>query len=808
MLLIKISCFYVFEVSCVSSPLRHDIVFPYRVCGMPQSTDTVRFGHDIQCPDIKYDNNATEGILVILKPNIEPYIFDVRIYSKEITIRYTYGGSLYTHDLGETVKKIAIKPEERSMIDAEGRCFSAATYHDTAGAKINAFNNDDTTNPKMLLRTSYFNSDRLRRYVTVTTLPPCHPGMWLRKTCTTVNCIVTDTKAKSKHPFKFFATATGEVIDVSPFYYGPESKEAYNEELQNFRIDYNYTRLAKPSNINSPSETIPKMAFLQRKEYSIAWEVKNKSQSGCRYVFWKSSTQAVKIEHNSSLHYTARDLTTTFISHYDKISLNNTMYSCAITEAKRIIAQQYEHLQTGYEKNDADFEVYKAQGGMLLAFQPIINKQLDVLRQNVSQLDEIRNNASHSRSKRELHEYGGMGIQSELLDIQYAQLQYTYNLLRDYINQMLNNIADAWCKDQKRTADMWNIISKINPSAVLSSIYDMPVSARYIGDILSVSSCVHVDQQSVKILQTLKVTAENTNETILGERCFSRPIVTFKFENDTKETVRRGQLAENNEILLGNHRYEDCKENAIHYFIAGESIHLFKDYNFHSTIPLSTVEKVDTFISLNVSLLETFDFQLLRLYTEKEQSAARIFDLETLLRDFNDYKNRLYVVEKNLEAQPYGPPAGLTDFLDGLGAVGRGLSTVISGAAGAASTIFGAITSFFTNPFGGLTTIIIAFLLCVIIVAVFRKTKNAQKNPIDFYFPYVNDVRRPPSASDLINEGGAKKPKAVPISDEQALEILRAIKRLSDSEQQKKNIAQAAPSLLDRMKNKNYKALK
>nr|AVP26909.1 glycoprotein B [Elephant endotheliotropic herpesvirus 1B] len=785
-------------------------IWPYRICsGMSQATDIVRFGRNIQCPEYSPKDEGTEGILLIYKQNIVPYIFPVRIYYKELTIRYRYADVFSYYDMGDVTKKIPIMETEKTLIDMDGKCYSAARYVE-GGAYMDAYDGDEHnhTVPFML---GYQNPDGgVTRYVTVDTHRPCLPGTWLRKTCTTVNCIVTDTYAKSRYPYDFFAISTGEIVDGSPFYTGDNDKK-FSETYTKFKVYNEYERLEELTVSSTKKRTFDKIAFLEKRDYSISWEVKEEDQAPCQYVLWKASTQALMTKTvNNTYHFTSRELTATFGAN-DKEELKLAeKYPCVYEDAKETFEKMFSQnlKDTHVLNNDAKNNYsYVSHGGLILIFKPVKNKEIVQLMNITHLLNNTHANMTKHRRKRETSSSASSkGIYDLYGDLNVAQVQFAFNTLKSYINQALMSIADAWCRDQKRTNEIWGIISKINPSAALSAIFDKPVSARYLGDVISVSKCINVNQDSVRIYQTLKVpkTGEEWGDRM---QCYSRPLVTFRLDNETASTIRTGQLGVDNEILLGNYRTELCQENSIRYFVAGAQIHVFQDYDFYHTIKLSDVDIVDTFVHLNISFLQNIDFQMLRLYTQEEQYASRLLDLETLLRDFNTYRQRIYKLEQAIVTKPYVPPAGMQQALQGLSGVG----SVITGTLGAMQSLVSGVASFLQNPFGGTLSIILIGCIIVGVIIIYNRMNQSRGSPIDYYFPYVNQtlpqrqlqqhVGDPPSYDESIGSSHT-------YSKEDALLMLKAMKELDKSEKKAQiEATKSQPSIIDRIRRRGYTTL-
>nr|AIS72877.1 gB/pp65/pp150 fusion protein [synthetic construct] len=106
----------------------------------------------------------------------------------------------------------------------------------------------------------------------------------------------------------------------------------------------------------------------------------------------------------------------------------------------------------------------------------------------------------------------------------------------------------------------------------------------FMGDVLGLASCVTINQTSVKVLRDMNVKES-------PGRCYSRPVVIFNFANSSY--VQYGQLGEDNEILLGNHRTEECQLPSLKIFIAGNSAYEYVDYLFKRMIDLSSISTVD-----------------------------------------------------------------------------------------------------------------------------------------------------------------------------------------------------------------------
>lgn len=304
---------------------------------------------------------------------------------------------------------------------------------------------------------------------------------------------------------------------------------------------------------------------------------------------------------------------------------------------------------------------------------------------------------------------------------------------------------------------MWFELSKINPTSVMSAIYGRPVSAKLLGDVVSVSECVAVDQTSVSIHRSLKTKDEDT--------CYSRPPVTFKFVNGT--TVFLGQLGTRNEILLSTNIVEQCQESSLIYIQAGSSLFVYKDYVYSESIPMSNISTLDTFIALNTSFMENIDFQVVDLYSRQERSMANVFDIETMLRQYNYYTQRIHGLRKdlnnNIENNRDRVVEAFSGIMEDLGVVGKAVVNVASSVVTFMSSLVTGFINFVKHPLGGFLIIILIVAVVVILFLINRKTRTMYDTPIKMFYPNV--------------ETAAKARDSPGLSDEELDKILLAMHR-------------------------------
>lgn len=127
---------------------------------------------------------------------------------------------------------------------------------------------------------------------------------------------------------------------------------------------------------------------------------------------------------------------------------------------------------------------------------------------------------------------------------------------------------------------------------------------------------------------------------------------------------------------------EVCQATSQYYFQSGNEIHVYNDYHHFKTIELDGIATLQTFISLNTSLIENIDFASLELYSRDEQRASNVFDLEGIFREYNFQAQNIAGLRKDLDnAVSNGRNQfvdGLGELMDSLGSVGQSITNLVS----------------------------------------------------------------------------------------------------------------------------------
>lgn len=773
--------------------------FPFRVCSMDQATDVMRFDKDIICESYKTKAVKTEGILLIYKRNIVTYTFPVRTYKKEVTYQKTYSDAYETYFLDRNVLHLPMPLDEIHLVNNRGVCYTtAAVMKDNKEHKI--YHKDgydvDTTMPFF---ESGMKTALSKRYITTKNVWYKPAPVWFYSTSTSINCIVTESYAKSKYPYHYFALATGETIESSPFFDGTNG--IFHEEESKFHIFNNYSMLENLNEgIFGSRKELKKAAFLTKGDITFSWEIVNEDTAFCQLKFWSSIPHAIRSENDNTYHFIARDITASFVSMKQNITLESNREKCIENDYKEKIKTIFEEEYNDTHYMNGSFEIFRTNGDLLLVWQPLIPKSL-------FSLEQATNNTHRKRRELEL---------DSKKDLLYVQLQYMYDVLREYINDALGNLAESWCLDQKRTITVLHELSKINPSSIMSTILGKAVSAKLIGDVLSISKCVEVNQTSVRLHKNMKVLDANGNH--ISGQCYTRPPLIFSFLNSTE--TYSGQLGMDNIILLGKHRIEQCEEPSTKIFLSGKIAHIYKDYTYTNSTSLINIEKIDAFINLNIEPLENADFNMLELYSKDELSKVNVLDLETMLREYNTYRSALHDIETKLASKrPSGYMPGLQGFLKGLGSVGEAVGTMLGITSGLCGDILGGIISFLKNPFGGILTAVVVIGIILLVFFIVTRQRNIFRSPIDNLFPYVArpiESKQYPAdvnSTDIFNASTPTKSTVNEVSStnkyskEEALNILTAIKQLDDSYKLKEKNKDKKPSLLERIRYRGYKTV-
>ncbi|AMA67368.1 envelope glycoprotein B [Vespertilionid gammaherpesvirus 1] len=733
---------------------------PFRVCSATSTGEIFRFPLEEKCPDTE-DKTHSEGIALIYKTNIIPHIFKIRKYKKLVTSTTVYRGWFANTNAitNQFTNSYPIPLYEARHIDSTYQCFSAISVNENGN--INFYADRDGYNETVFLQPIDGLTSSIRRYASQTEIyatPGAFPGMY--RTRTTVNCEVTEMIARSVKPFEFFVTAVGDTIEMSPFLNKNGSEPAsINKYPVSLHLLHNYS-IATYGMGASVSNPPAKTFFANLGDYSMSWVAVNEKESHCGLTFWKGFSNAIQTQHLKSYHFIANDITASFTTPLEQDNEFNDTHSCAWTEINEEIKKRTEAL-SGTHVPNGTVQFFKTTGGLYIAWQPLI--QINLLKAHkeaTSSQTQPSSNATVTpmalvRRKREAVGVSGTEGSSEE-SVAASQVQFAYDSLRNSINKVLEELSRAWCREQHRASMMWFELSKINPTSVMSAIYGKPVAARFLGDVLSVSDCVIVDQNSVYVQKGLRVPGEN-------ELCYTRPSVSFKFINGTD--TFSGQMGSRNEILLSTSLVENCRANTEHYFQVGDQMFIYKDYVYVNSVNMSSIPTLNTIMTLNLSFIQNIDFQVIELYSKNEKRLSNVLDIETMFREYNYYTQRLSGLRKDLDNTLDNNRDNIIrlfgDIVQDLGSIGKVVVNIASGVFSLFGSIVSGIINFIKNPLGGMLTILLICGAIFLIYILTRRTSRMYEAPIKMIYPNIDKA--------------SKESNVKPIDDEQLKSILLAM---------------------------------
>lgn len=804
------------EINPDTSPTEEPISFPYRVCGASSTGHLFRFPLEHTCPSTE-DKDHHEGILLIYKKNIIPHIFKVRKYRKIVTSTTIYRGFFDSSITNQYSNSYSIPQHEIGHMDTTYQCFSAIEVN--INGEKNIYSDRDDVNNTVFLQPVDGLTENIRRYSSqpkLYTTPGWFPGIY--RTRTTVSCEIVDMVASSLEPFHYFITSMGDTVEMSPFWSGDQladgnEAEVINEKLSSVTLLQNYTVITY-GKMGEPHPPEPRL-FIDKNQYTLSWKHEPRKSTVCPLVFWKGFNQGIQTTHQKTHHFVANEETASFTTPKTQEPNFQTKFSCLMSEINRIIEDKITKLNSTYTKH-GEKEFYSTSGGLYIIWQPIIPLTLHKAREASDRASDtiptpIPSSTSILRVRRDVGTDSAettptvsalSGVSEEVEDAEKtiiaAQIQFAYDKLRKSINTILEELSRTWCRDQHRASMMWYELSKISPTSVMTSLYGKPVAARWLGDAISVSDCITVDQASVFIHKSLRVQGSATT-------CYSRPLVTFKFINGT--SVFRGQLGTRNEIMLTTSLIENCLENTEYYFQAGNETHIYKDYQHSETISSTKIPTLETIIALNLSFIENIDFKTIELYSKDEKRLANVLDIETMFREYNYYTQRISGLRRDLDNSiEYNRDSVIRTFgslVEDLGVIGKTIVNTASSVVTFFSAIVTGFINFIKNPFGGMFIIIVIVVIIVIIFMLSKKTKQMYEAPVKMFYPNIDKI---------------SQNKNVPtMSDEEIQSILLAMHKLQQTQiqdaQQKnikeskiKNMFQSVSNTL-RMRKPGYKPL-
>nr|ADZ99545.1 glycoprotein B [Equid gammaherpesvirus 2] len=735
---------------------------PFRVCGAsPTGGEIFRFPLEESCPNTE-DKDHIEGIALIYKTNIVPYVFNVRKYRKIMTSTTIYKGWSEDAITNQHTRSYAVPLYEVQMMDHYYQCFSAVQVNE--GGHVNTYYDRDGWNETAFLKPADGLTSSITRYQSQPEVYATPRNLlWSYTTRTTVNCEVTEMSARSMKPFEFFVTSVGDTIEMSPFLKenGTEPEKILKRPhsiqlLKNYAVTKYGVGLGQADNATR--------FFAIFGDYSLSWKATTENSSYCDLILWKGFSNAIQTQHNSSLHFIANDITASFSTPLEEEANFNETFKCIWNNTQEEIQKKLKEVEKTHRPNGTA-KVYKTTGNLYIVWQPLV--QIDLLDTH-AKLYNLTNGmtasptspptTSPSRRRRRDTSSGGGGNNGDNNStkeesVAASQVQFAYDNLRKSINRVLGELSRAWCREQYRASLMWYELSKINPTSVMSAIYGRPVSAKLIGDVVSVSDCISVDQKSVFVHKNMKVPGKE-------DLCYTRPVVGFKFINGSE--LFAGQLGPRNEIVLSTSQVEVCQHSCEHYFQAGNQMYKYKDYYYVSTLNLTDIPTLHTMITLNLSLVENIDFKVIELYSKTEKRLSNVFDIETMFREYNYYTQNLNGLRKDLDDSiDHGRDSfiqTLGDIMQDLGTIGKVVVNVASGVFSLFGSIVSGVIGFFKNPFGGMLIIVLIIAGVVVVYLFMTRSRSIYSAPIRMLYPGV--------------ERAAQEPGAHPVSEDQIRNIL------------------------------------
>nr|ABF69852.1 glycoprotein B [Macacine gammaherpesvirus 4] len=785
--------------------------FPFRVCELSSHGDLFRFSSDIQCPSFGTQENHTEGLLMVFKDNIIPYSFKVRSYTKIVTNTLVYNGWYADAVTNRHEETFSVESHETDQMDTIYQCHNAVRM--TKDGVERVYVDNDGTNITVNLRPTSGLTNGVRRYASQTQLHDA-PGwiLWTYRTRTTVNCVVTDMMAKSNSPFNFFVTTVGQTAEMSPFYDG-KNKETFNERAGSFHVRENYKIVDYDNRGTVPNGE--RRAFLDKGTYTLSWKLENRT-AYCPLQLWRHFDSTIATETGKSIHFVTEEGTSSFVTNMTVGMALPDAFKCIEAQVNKTMEEKYQTVQDRYTKGQEAITYFQTGGGLLLAWLPLTPRSLATVK-NLTELTTAappspsspmpttpftasRSTAAAIVRRRRRQAEGNNTTPAPpkpatpapgsslgtLNNPATIQIQFAYDSLRRQINRMLGDLARAWCLEQKRQNMVLRELTKINPTTVMSGIYGRPVAGKRLGDVISVSQCVPVNQATVTLRKSMRVPGSET-------MCYSRPLVSFSFINDTK--TYEGQLGTDNEIFLTKKMTEMCLPSSQYYFQSGEEIHVYHDYHHFKTIELDGIATLQTFIALNTSLIENIDFASLELYSRDEQRASNVFDLEGIFREYNFQAQNIAGLRKDLDNAVSNNRNqfvdGLGELMDSLGSVGQVITNLVSTVGGLFSNLVSGFISFFKNPFGGVLTLALVAGVVILVISLTRRTRQMSQQPVQMLYPRIDELARQHAT------GQGQGQNITPISKMELDAIMLA---LHEQNQEQKRAAQRAakPSVASR----------
>nr|WPC89001.1 envelope glycoprotein B [Human alphaherpesvirus 1] len=721
----------------------------FYVCPPPTGATVVQFEQPRRCPTRPEGQNYTEGIAVVFKENIAPYKFKATMYYKDVTVSQVWFGHRYSQFMGIFEDRAPVPFEEViDKINAKGVCRSTAKYVRN-NLETTAFHRDDHETDMELKPANAATRTSRGWHTTDLKYNPSRVEAFHRYG-TTVNCIVEEVDARSVYPYDEFVLATGDFVYMSPFYGYREGSHTEHTSYAADRfkqVDGFYARdLTTKARATAPTTR----NLLTTPKFTVAWDWVPKRPSVCTMTKWQEVDEMLRSEYGGSFRFSSDAISTTFTTNLTEYPLSRVdLGDCIGKDARdamdRIFARRYNatHIKVGQP------QYYLANGGFLIAYQPLLSNTLAELYVREHLREQSRKPPNPTPPPPGASANASVERIKTTSSIEFARLQFTYNHIQRHVNDMLGRVAIAWCELQNHELTLWNEARKLNPNAIASATVGRRVSARMLGDVMAVSTCVPVAADNVIVQNSMRISSR-------PGACYSRPLVSFRYED--QGPLVEGQLGENNELRLTRDAIEPCTVGHRRYFTFGGGYVYFEEYAYSHQLSRADITTVSTFIDLNITMLEDHEFVPLEVYTRHEIKDSGLLDYTEVQRRNQLHDLRFADIDTVIHADANAAMfAGLGAFFEGMGDLGRAVGKVVMGIVGGVVSAVSGVSSFMSNPFGALAVGLLVLAGLAAAFFAFRYVMRLQSNPMKALYPLTTkELKNPtnPEASGEGEEGG------------------------------------------------------
>nr|WKR18860.1 envelope glycoprotein B [Human alphaherpesvirus 1] len=717
----------------------------FYVCPPPTGATVVQFEQPRRCPTRPEGQNYTEGIAVVFKENIAPYKFKATMYYKDVTVSQVWFGHRYSQFMGIFEDRAPVPFEEViDKINAKGVCRSTAKYVRN-NLETTAFHRDAHETDMELKPANAATRTSRGWHTTDLKYNPSRVEAFHRYG-TTVNCIVEEVDARSVYPYDEFVLATGDFVYMSPFYGYREGSHTEHTSYAADRfkqVDGFYARdLTTKARATAPTTR----NLLTTPKFTVAWDWVPKRPSVCTMTKWQEVDEMLRSEYGGSFRFSSDAISTTFTTNLTEYPLSRVdLGDCIGKDARdamdRIFARRYNatHIKVGQP------QYYLANGGFLIAYQPLLSNTLAELYVREHLREQSRKPPNPTPPPPGASANASVERIKTTSSIEFARLQFTYNHIQRHVNDMLGRVAIAWCELQNHELTLWNEARKLNPNAIASATVGRRVSARMLGDVMAVSTCVPVAADNVIVQNSMRISSR-------PGACYSRPLVSFRYED--QGPLVEGQLGENNELRLTRDAIEPCTVGHRRYFTFGGGYVYFEEYAYSHQLSRADITTVSTFIDLNITMLEDHEFVPLEVYTRHEIKDSGLLDYTEVQRRNQLHDLRFADIDTVIHADANAAMfAGLGAFFEGMGDLGRAVGKVVMGIVGGVVSAVSGVSSFMSNPFGALAVGLLVLAGLAAAFFAFRYVMRLQSNPMKALYPLTTKELKNPTNPDASGEG-------------------------------------------------------